>query len=141
MYVVLEGALRLYYPLETEEICVGFAYENTIISAFPSFIANQPSEYSIQALRKCELIGVSRSDFMQLIERSPALERYWRIQLEKAVLGRIDREIDLLLPDPKARLQRLLKRSPHIFHIIPRKYIASYLRITPETLSRIRLNS
>ena len=139
MYLVKEGALRLFYPVDDEEICVGFAYENTLVSSFPSFIANKPSEYSIQALRQCELVGVSRADFVQLMEQRPLLERYWRIQIEKAMLGRINREIDLLLPSPDDRLQRLLARSPHIFQLIPRKYLASYLRMTPETLSRIKL--
>jgi hypothetical protein len=42
------------------------------------------------------------------------------------------------LPEPERRLARLLKRSPHIFQLVPKKYIASYLRMTPETLSRLR---
>ena len=57
---------------------------------------------------------------------------------ERALLGRIEREIDLLTPSPKERYARLLKRSPHVFQLFPHKYIASYLRMTPETLSRLK---
>ena len=70
------------------------------------------------------------------MENSPELERLWRIMMEEALLGRIEREIDLLTIAPQTRIQRLLNRSPHIFQIVPLKYIASYLRMTPETLSR-----
>jgi CRP-like cAMP-binding protein len=138
LYFVSEGALRIYYPSRAEEICVGFAYANTLVCSFPSFVAGQPSEYCIQALRKSELIGISRADFSALVEARPNFARFWRLELERAVMGRIEREIDLLLPEPERRLERLRARSPHLFQLIPKKYIASYLRMTPETLSRLR---
>jgi len=138
LYFVREGALRIYYPSRAEEICVGFAYGNTLVCSFPSFVAGQPSEYCIQALRKSELLGISRADFSAIVEARPNFARFWRLELERAVMGRIEREIDLLLPEPERRLQRLLTRSPHLFQLIPKKYIASYLRMTPETLSRLR---
>ncbi|SHJ35181.1 cAMP-binding domain of CRP or a regulatory subunit of cAMP-dependent protein kinases [Hymenobacter daecheongensis DSM 21074] len=138
LYFVRAGTLRIFYPSQTEEICVGFAYGNTLVCSFPSFVAGQPSEYSIQALRKSELIGISRADFSAIVEARPNFARFWRLELERAVMGRIEREIDLLLPEPERRLARLLARSPHLFQLVPKKYIASYLRMTPETLSRLR---
>ena len=137
LYLVAEGTLRIYYPTQTEEICVGFAYPNTLVCSFPSFVAGQPSEYAIQALRRSELLGISRAEFMAVVEARPNFARFWRQQLEQAMLGRIEREIDLLLPEPERRLARLRTRSPHLFQLIPKKYIASYLRMTPETLSRL----
>ena len=65
------------------------------------------------------------------------MERHWRQMTEQALLGRIEREIDLVTNSPKERINRLLQRSPHIFQLFPHKYIASYLRMTPETLSRM----
>ncbi|WP_345112973.1 Crp/Fnr family transcriptional regulator [Hymenobacter algoricola] len=138
LYFVGEGTLRIYYPSRAEEICVGFAYANTLVCSFPAFVAGQPSEYCIQALRRSELIGISRTDFSAIMEAYPNFARFWRLELERAVMGRIEREIDLLLPEPERRLARLLARSPHLFQLIPKKYIASYLRMTPETLSRLR---
>ncbi|WP_266203810.1 Crp/Fnr family transcriptional regulator [Pontibacter kalidii] len=139
LYFVASGALRLYYPLPDEEICVGFAYPNTLVVSFPSFVAGKPSDYYIQALRKSELLGISKNDFMQLVEERPHIKRFWYEQLEKALLGKIEREVDLLLPEPEQRLQRVLQRSPHLFQHIPKKYIASYLRMSPETLSRLKI--
>jgi CRP-like cAMP-binding protein len=138
LYFVHKGLLRLYYPTESEEICVGFAYDQTLVCSFPSFISQQPSAYAIQALRRTELLGIHRADFMRFVDENAAFARFWRAELERNLLGRIEREIDLLLPDPAQRYQRLCARSPHILQRVPRKYIASYLRMTPETLSRLR---
>ncbi|MCB9264878.1 MAG: Crp/Fnr family transcriptional regulator [Lewinellaceae bacterium] len=107
-----------------------------MICSFPSFIRNLPSDYYIQALYLTELLGIARTDFYHLLEQYPCLETNWRRMVEEALLGRIEREIDLLTVSPRERIQRLLNRSPHIFQLIPNKYIASYLRMTPETLSR-----
>jgi CRP-like cAMP-binding protein len=138
LYFVHTGLLRLFYPVGPEEICVGFGYENSLICSFPSFITGQASEYGIQALRRSELLGISRSDFLTFVEQNNNFARFWRAELERNLVGRIEREIDLLLPDPAQRYQRLLARSPGLFQRVPKKYIASYLRMTPETLSRLR---
>ncbi|MCC2545863.1 Crp/Fnr family transcriptional regulator [Hymenobacter sp. BT175] len=138
LYFVGSGLLRIYYPTQAEEICVGFGYANNLLCSFPSFVANRPSDYCIQALRRCELLALTRADFQQFVESNERFARFWRAELERVLVGRIEREIDLLLPEPERRLDRLLKRSPHIFQLVPKKYIASYLRMTPETLSRLR---
>ena len=136
LYYIRQGTLGIFYDIEENEQVVGFGYADTLICSFPSFIRNHPSDYYIQALGATELIGISRSDFYRLLDEYPRIEHLWRQMLEEALLGRIEREIDLLTVSPRERIQRLLNRSPHIFQLIPNKYIASYLRMTPETLSR-----
>jgi hypothetical protein len=56
---------------------------------------------------------------------------------EQALLGKIEREVEMLTYSPDERAQRLMLRSPQLFQIVPKKYIASYLRMKPETLSRV----
>lgn len=139
LYFVVSGALRIYFPLPDEEICVGFGHPNTLLVSFPSFVDAKPSAYYIQALRRSELLGISKTDFMQLMARHPNIRRFWYQELERALVGKIEREVDLLLPEPEQRLQRVMQRSPHLFQHIPKKYIASYLRMSPETLSRLKV--
>jgi CRP-like cAMP-binding protein len=137
--LVQQGLLRLYFPMAPgEETCVGFGHPGSLLCSFPSFVTGQPSDYGIQALRQSELLAITRTDFLEFVARSPALGQFWCTALERALVGRMEHEIDLLLPDPAQRLARLRQRSPHIFQLVPRKYLASYLRMTPETLSRLR---
>jgi len=70
-------------------------------------------------------------------EDNESLMQYTQL-LENLITQQIEREIDLLTDSPSERLHRVLNRSPDLFQQIPLKYIASYLRMSPETLSRIR---
>ena len=136
LYFINAGTLVIYYEKDGIEQTVGFGYADTLICSFPSFIRDQPSDYYIKALTDTSLIGINRNTFYDLMQQHSELESLWRQMLEEALLGRIERELDLLTISPKDRLKRILDRSPHLFQMIPLKYIASYLRMAPETLSR-----
>jgi CRP-like cAMP-binding protein len=138
LFFVLNGSMRIYFPNNEDEICVGFCHPHNLVCSYPSFILNKPSEYYIQALAKTELIAIDRSDFYLLFDAYRSIERAWRMLEEEALIGKIEREVEMLTFTPEERYNRLIKRSPYIFQTIPRKFIASYLRMTPETLSRIR---
>jgi len=137
LYFVHSGTYRIFYPHDGEEYCVGFGYENTLLCAYPSFINESPSDYCIQSIKEGKLSGIEREDFYALMKESRELEGLWRNLTEEALLGKIEREKEMLTYSPEERLRRLIDRSPHLFQYIPRKYIASYLRMKPETLSRI----
>lgn len=138
LFYIIEGSVRIYFPHHDEEICVGFGYDNSLICSYPSFIRNQPSTYYIQALNPSSLVAIRKTDFYNLFERYRSIETAWRELEEEALMGKIERETEMLTFSPEERYHRLLTRSPQVFQIIPRKYIASYLRMSPETLSRIR---
>jgi CRP-like cAMP-binding protein len=139
LFYVISGSMRIFFPHKEEEICVGFAYDHNLICSYPSFILQRPSDYAIQALTKTDVIAIRRKDFYGLFKNYPAIETAWRLLEEQALVGKIEREVELLTFSPEERYKRLMDRSPHIFQIIPKKYIASYLRMTPETMSRIKL--
>jgi len=138
LYFVIEGVMRIFYLYDGEEICIGFSYDDTIICSYPSFISNHPSEYYIQALTDLKLVGINRKDFYEFMDTSSNMERCWRMFTEEALLGKIKRETEMLTFTPEERYERLSKRSPHLFQLVPQKYIASYLGMKPETLSRVK---
>lgn len=140
MYFIKKGSMRIFYPNEGDEICVGFSYENTLLVSFETYLRNLASHYCVQALKKTELIYITREDFNTLRQKSERINQAWYGALEQALIGKIERETEMLTFSPSERVHRLLKRSPHIFQIFPKKYIASYLGMTAETLSRIPLN-
>lgn len=138
LYFVHSGSFRIYYPTPKQEIVAGFAYTNTLICAYPSFVEQKPSHYGIECISDARLTGIHRETFYQLCHEYPSLEICWRRITEQALLGKIEREMDILSLNPEERYNKLLKRSPHIFQIIAQKHIASYLGMSPETFSRIK---
>jgi len=138
LFYIISGTMRIFFPHRDEEICVGFCYDTNLACAYPSFIYQQPSTYAIQALSKTSVVAIRRNDFYRILDEHPAVERAWRMLEEDALIGKIERETEMLTYTPEERYKRLMERSPHLFQIVPRKYIASYLRMTPETLSRIK---
>ncbi len=140
LYFVESGVMRLFYQHREEtDVTVGFAYENTLINSYPSFIRQKPSEYYIQCLSACEVVGILRKDLYQFIETNPKFERAWRLLIEDALIGIIERDTEMMALGPQERYEKLLKRSPHVFQYVSKKYIASYLRMKPETLSRLKI--
>lgn len=138
LYFVNKGALHIFYPAEEKDLTIRFGYKNNFIGVFPTFLNNQPTHFTIQAIRGSELIGIHRDDYYQAIAQNDTLKQYWQNALEHLVISQLEREIDLLTSSPAERYQRVLERSPQLFQEIPLKHIASYLRMTPETLSRLR---
>ncbi len=138
IYFIEIGAVRGFYVSEFEELTIRFGYPGSIINALPSFLSGLPSELYIEAIRKTNVKIISKNEFKEIInEGQVSMQQYIEL-LENMLFQQMEREIDLLTVSPVERLNRVLKRSPHLFQEIPLKYIASYLRMTPETLSRIR---
>lgn len=138
LYLVTEGTLRIFVLDIHEEHTIRFGYKNNIIAALDSFLSEKPSDLYIQALKKSTLKTMRKSDFKDLISTSIENMELWQSILENFALQQMERERDILISSPLERYERVLKRSPQLFQEIPHKYIASYLRMTPETLSRIK---
>lgn len=136
--IVQEGVQRLYIPHDGEEVCVGFAYGHSWSGVFDSFVTRRPSRFGVQAVTDSVLLSIHHDDLRDLRERIPALERFGRLILEELVVGRATREIEQLTLTAEERYRALLERSPHLLQLVPQKDIAGYLRMTPETFSRLR---
>ncbi|PKA82431.1 CRP-like cAMP-binding protein [Ulvibacter sp. MAR_2010_11] len=138
LYFVMKGSLRIFVLDDRNEHTIRFGYKNNLIGDLESFITESPSEYYIQAIKATQLKVVTKQTILQLNESAPELQKNWTEILELVLIQQLARERDLLTISPVERLQRVSKRSPLLFQEIPSKYIASYLRMTPETLSRIK---
>jgi CRP-like cAMP-binding protein len=138
VYLIESGLVRVFLLSEFEEQTIRFGYKGSIINSLASFIKDLPSEFYIDALRKTAVTMLSREKFRKLVHEDAESLRSYSAMLEALITQQIEREIDLLTASPVERLDRVLKRSPNLFQEVPLKYIASYLRMTPETLSRIR---
>ncbi|MEM9894899.1 MAG: Crp/Fnr family transcriptional regulator [Bacteroidota bacterium] len=138
LYYVVSGSLKVSIIDEDEEHIVRFGYQHNFITALNSFITSKPTEFYIQAIKKSKLKSISRHHYIQLLNQNDDLRKLWNAILQQLVVQQIEREKDLLTSSPKERYKRVLQRSPQLFQEIPDKHIASYLRMKPETLSRLK---
>lgn len=138
LYFVRSGAVRVFYLTEFEEMTIRLGYKGSFVTSLSSFINGTPSEFFIDAIRKTEIRVISKEELLNIAHDSPESLKQYVALLESLITQQIEREVDLLITSPAERLNRVLQRSPNLFREIPLKYIASYLRMKPETLSRIR---
>ncbi|TGE06157.1 Crp/Fnr family transcriptional regulator [Hymenobacter fodinae] len=138
--LVVSGASRLFYTRpDGEEKTTYFFFENHLMGAYQSCLTGQPTAFSIQALSPLELITFPYAVLERLYEEWPAYERFGRKIAEYLLLGTDARLAELLLLSPEQRYQALLRsHKTKILERIPQHYIASYLGVTPVSLSRIR---
>lgn len=138
IYYIESGSLKIFITEDGDEQIIRFGYKNDLIVSLDSFLTEKPSEFCIQALKKTTVKVISKKSFEEYINLNDANRKEWIAILENLILQQSEREIDLLTPSPAARFKRVLSRSPQLFQEIPNKHIANYLRMTPETLSRLK---
>ncbi|WKS95351.1 Crp/Fnr family transcriptional regulator [Riemerella columbina] len=135
LYYVVRGSVRIFIINKTAEHTIRLGYQGDFITALDSFISEKPSAMGIQAMKNTALKIIPKSQIQPLIKNHP--ER-WIKMLETLLLQQVEREQDLLAATPQERYCRVLERSPKLFQEIPNRYIANYLRMSPETLSRLK---
>ncbi len=137
IYFVESGSLRVFVLDDYEEQTIRFGYKNNLIVSLDSFLTGEPSGFYIQAIKKSVVKVITKSKIDNFL-KSEANRLLWTKILESFVVQQMEREIDILTNSPKERYHRVLKRSPQLFQEIPNRYIANYLRMSPETLSRLK---
>lgn len=138
MYYVEEGTIRAFIETEYEEQTIRFGYKGSFIGALDSFLTGKPSPFYLQAIKKSRLRVIPREAFMKFVEKDMVNLKLWCATLELWAVQQMEREMDILTYSPQHRYERVFARSPQLFQKIPAKYIASYLRMSPETLSRLK---
>jgi len=138
MFFIEKGCLRTWINHDGKEITTQFFFEGDSVSSIESFRTNQPSLYSIESIEPCLLQAVSQKAFKETIDGSPNLRRMFEERLFRRLFQGQQIMYSFLTHTPQQRYEALLKRYPHIVQRVPQHYIASYLGITPVSLSRIR---
>lgn len=138
IYYIESGSVKISIFKENEEQIIRFGYDENLIVSLDSFITESASDFVIQAIKKTEVWVAEKVDFMDFVYSSHENTLFYIKLLEDLVLQQLEREKDLLLDSPKERFERIFNRTPTLFQVIPNKYIANYLRMSPETFSRLK---
>lgn len=138
LYFVRKGCLRLFFYNAGKDITFQFFFEGDFVASFDSLYKRTPSLFFLESIEPTEVQVIKRDDFFSLIEQNPSL----RQQYEEKLIDRFHAYQQLFLSrirnTPQQRYEELLKEYPNIIKRVPQHYIASYLGITPVSLSRIR---
>lgn len=137
VYFVESGSLRVFILDDCEEQIIRFGYKDNLIVALDSFLSGKASDFYIQAIKKSVLHVIPKQNIEGFL-KTEANRILWTKLFENLCLQQLEREIDILTSSPKERYLRVLQRSPQLFQEIPHRHIANYLRMSAETLSRLK---
>lgn len=136
---VLKGSLRMYMVSpDGEELIRYFALENKFGTNLTSFISGYPSNEYVQAIENSEVYQINKADFLELTDSLPCINKVYRNMLEQAYMTSQERIYNFQGKTALEKLKSLLDNSPKIMSRIPSRMIASYLGISPFTLSRLK---
>ena len=136
---VEKGALRSYTVDEKgSEHIIQFALEGWTISDLYSFLTGEPASYNIDALEDCELVMVSKSAHETLLTTMPKWETFIRLQVTGAYIAMQRRLTSIISLTLEERYNNFRDTYPQIVQRVPQHMIASFMGLTPETLSRVR---
>ncbi|MEO8821466.1 MAG: Crp/Fnr family transcriptional regulator [Ginsengibacter sp.] len=136
---VEKGMLRTFRVDEKgNEPILQFSFEGWWIADLYSFLTEEPSIYNVEAIENCELLLITKPSWDILLEKVPAFERYFRILIQNSLIATQRRLMSSLSETAEEKYTKLIENFPTCLQRVPQHMIASYLGITPETLSRIR---
>lgn len=139
MGYVQKGAVR-YTRIDEEgkEHVVGYSFINDFVTDYPSFIHRTPRLVNIQALQNTVLYTVTYARFMKLVKENEVMREVYHRTTEAYASLIYRRLLSFYCEKPEERYLRLIRECPNIMKLIPLKEVASYIGVTPETLSHIR---
>lgn len=133
-----KGIIRQFFPNEEADLTFGFSFDHSFFSAYESFLTKQPSLYSAETLVDSVIWKISKSDLELVYKHTRVGNQIGRKMAEQLFLTKSAREQSLLNQSAEERYLNLFHQRPELIKHIPLKYIASYLGVTPQALSRIR---
>ena len=138
LLVVLRGLLRYYYLKDGEEICSLFIEESGISTSIDSFFTRRPSTEYIETLEPCTIARIHHDQLQKMYRTVPESNFVARVFTEQFLVLSVERTLLLRKNTAEERYTAFCEQHPELLQRVPLKYIASYLGLTLETLSRIR---
>ena len=138
MYFVEKGMVRQYYYKNKKDVTEHFSYEGRIVFCIESFLKQEPSRLIVEALENSKLYAIPYDDLHNLMVRNQEMEMLYRKILEHVAISSQEHADSQRFENASERYERLLREKPEIVLRAPMVHIASFLQMTPETLSRVR---
>ena len=137
-YFILNGAIRLYYNVGIEEKTAFFYFENMFVSSYESFTKSTPSNHNLEAIENTQVAVVSFEMAYKLLELFPKFEFLARVMMEVELIVYQNIVSSFVKLNAEQRYLKLLEDNSQLIQRIQQYQLATFLGVTPETLSRIR---
>jgi CRP/FNR family transcriptional regulator, anaerobic regulatory protein len=138
IFAVIKGACRSYFIKDGEEITDFFFFENSFATDFASWCSNKPSLLILECMEDCEVDIIYKTDLEKLYATKHAFSEIGRVMAQYSYLEIEERMRLLHTESLETRYIWMLKHFPEIFQRVPQHYIATYLGVKPQSLSRLR---
>lgn len=132
------GVVRFFLRREQNDLTFSFAFSNDFVSGYSSFLTRKPSVFYMETLTPTTLWQLTYEDLQEIYRNTKTGNAIGRHASEELFLKKFERELSLLEKTAEQRYLNLFTEQPELLREIPLKYIASYIGVTPQALSRIR---
>ena len=137
-YFVESGCLRMWYNNDEKDVTIKFFIPDYVVASLESFYQEEPSLFGIESIVPTVVRVVNKETFTQEIGKSSSLKDELLTIAVSCMADYQNLFLNQILNNPEDRYRLMVEQSPQLFDIVPQHYIASYLGVTPVSLSRIR---
>lgn len=138
LYFVAEGVQRAFYVGDAnKEATIVFTYPHSFSGVADSFLTQTPSLYFLETITASRLLRISYNEVQRLVKKYPHIYNMLFTATAFALKGALERHIELQCYSNEEKFRTLLRRSPHILHLVPHKYLASYLGMDATNFSKL----
>ena len=138
LHFIKKGCLRMWFNKEGKDITLQFFFEGQAVASIDSLLSNQPSMFTIESIEPSTIVSIKKEQMEQLHQIYPEIKDGFQDILFQRFRNYAQLFLSRIKDTPGERYEELLKNHPEIIKRVPQHYIASYLGITPISLSRIR---
>lgn len=138
MYYVQKGLVRQYYFKNGKDVTEHISYEGRIVMCIESLLTGKPSQIIIETLENTHIYAIPMMSLRRILDTNVEMNHLYRRILEHALISSQRHADSQRFENAQVRYEQLLERHPQIILRAPMLHIASYLQMTPETLSRVR---
>jgi CRP-like cAMP-binding protein len=138
IHFIKKGCLRMWFNKDGKDITLQFFFEEQAVASIESFIGGQPSQFTIESIEPSVIFSINKDTFNRLHQKYPQLKEGFQDILFQRFSNYAQLFLSRIKDTPRERYEDLLVNHPEIIKRVPQHYIASYLGITPISLSRIR---
>lgn len=138
VYFITEGCLRLWFNDKGKDVTFQFFFENEVVTSFESFYFEAPSRFTLETIDQVTVLKIHKKDLIPTLKKYPEAKDFLNDFLAKRLSRYTHLFLSRIKDTPEERYRALIQEEPRIPNRIPQHYIASYLGISPVSLSRIR---